>query len=188
VKVKVTRDKKTAESSPLTMHSRMCTVTRPYAACSNRRYHYVLPGGDGLCRWDNQRMLSSLTSQLEIKTSLRLGAVLKDCQFINRTVNSQFLTQLWMSRHETSQLTSVASEGLTASTSPASTSNKNSYGLYKMETQSTNNGTNKGSSFQHSWRHRRLETKRWLPLKSINRNLTWLVIEQAWHTKFAVIG
>jgi len=27
-----------------------------------------------------------LTSQLEIKTSFRLGAVLKDCQFINRTV------------------------------------------------------------------------------------------------------
>jgi len=39
-----------------------------------------------------------------------------------------------------------------------------------------------------SWRHRRLETERWPPLKSINRNTTWLVIEQAWHTKFAVIG
>jgi len=39
-----------------------------------------------------------------------------------------------------------------------------------------------------SWRHRRLETERWPPLKSINWNATWLVIEQAWHTKFAVIG
>jgi len=39
-----------------------------------------------------------------------------------------------------------------------------------------------------SWRHRRLETERWPPMKSISRNTTWLVIEQARHTKFAVIG
>jgi len=39
-----------------------------------------------------------------------------------------------------------------------------------------------------SWRHRRLETERWPPLKCINRNPTWLVIARAWHTKFAVIG
>jgi len=45
-KVKVTRDKKrkTIESSPLTMHTRACTVARPYAARSNRRYHCVPPG------------------------------------------------------------------------------------------------------------------------------------------------
>jgi len=57
-KVKVTRGKnrKTAE---LTMHSRACAVTRPYAVRSNRRYHCVPPGGDGLRRWENQRMLSS---------------------------------------------------------------------------------------------------------------------------------
>jgi len=36
-KVQVTRDKKrkTAESSPLTMHSRMCAVARPHA-CSTQ--------------------------------------------------------------------------------------------------------------------------------------------------------
>jgi len=28
-----------------------CAVARLYAACSNRRYHCVPPGGDGLCRW-----------------------------------------------------------------------------------------------------------------------------------------
>jgi len=42
-----------------------------------------------------------------------------------------------------------------------------------------------------SWRHRRLETERWPPLKSINRNTTWLVIEQAcslWLVKHLLIG
>jgi len=34
------------------MHSRACAVARPYAACSNE--------GEGLRRWENQRMLSSL--------------------------------------------------------------------------------------------------------------------------------
>jgi len=43
----------------LTVHSRACAIARPYAARSNRRYHCVPPGGDGLCRWENQRMLSS---------------------------------------------------------------------------------------------------------------------------------
>jgi len=61
-KVKVTTNKKrkTAESSPLTMHSRACAVARPYAASSNRWYHCKPPGGEGLRRWENQDMLSSL--------------------------------------------------------------------------------------------------------------------------------
>jgi len=60
-KVKVTKDKKkrkTAESSPLTVHSRACAVARPYAASTNKRYHCVAAWGDGLRRWENQRMLS----------------------------------------------------------------------------------------------------------------------------------
>ena len=48
--------------------------------------------------------------------------------------------------------------------------------------------THRVTTCHRNWRHRRLKTERWLPLKSINRNMTWLVIEQAWHTKFAVIG
>ena len=48
--------------------------------------------------------------------------------------------------------------------------------------------TESSCTCQQTWRHRRLETERWPPLKSINRNPMWLVIEQAWHTKFAVIG
>jgi len=66
-KVKVTRDKKerkAAESSPLTMHSRACAVARPHAARSNRRYHCVPPEGDGLRRWENQRMLSSYQHEI----------------------------------------------------------------------------------------------------------------------------
>jgi len=54
--------RKTAESSPLTMHSMACDVARPYAARSNRRYYCVPPGSDGLRRWENQRMLSSCTT------------------------------------------------------------------------------------------------------------------------------
>jgi len=58
------RDKKrkTAESSPLTMHIRACAVARPYAASSNRRCHCVATHRwqDKLRRWENQRMLSSL--------------------------------------------------------------------------------------------------------------------------------
>jgi len=41
------KKRKTAESSPLTMHSRACAVARQYAArstqhaaCGNRRYHW----------------------------------------------------------------------------------------------------------------------------------------------------
>jgi len=36
-----TKKRKTAESFLLTMHSRACAVARPYASCSNRRYHCV---------------------------------------------------------------------------------------------------------------------------------------------------
>ena len=45
----------------MTVYSSACAVARPYAARSNRRYHYhcVPPGGDELRRWENQRMLSS---------------------------------------------------------------------------------------------------------------------------------
>ena len=51
-KVKVTRDKKrkTAESSPSTMHSRACAVAigrTQHAARSNRRCHCVPPGVTG---------------------------------------------------------------------------------------------------------------------------------------------
>jgi len=52
-------DLKTAESSPLTMHSKACAVARPYAACGNRWYHSVPPGGDGLPGGENHHMLSS---------------------------------------------------------------------------------------------------------------------------------
>jgi len=51
----------TAESSPLTMHSRACAVG-PYAASSNTATDDTIawsPRGDGLRRWENQRMLSS---------------------------------------------------------------------------------------------------------------------------------
>ena len=57
------KKRKTAESSPLTMHSRACIIARPYAACCNRRYHCVPPGGDGLRQWENQLMLSSIYMQ-----------------------------------------------------------------------------------------------------------------------------
>jgi len=61
-KVKVTRDKKqrkTAESSPLTMHSRACAVGRTQQAATDDTIAWP-PGGDGLRRWENQRMLSSI--------------------------------------------------------------------------------------------------------------------------------
>jgi len=47
------------------MHSRAFAVARPYAArgmqhaATDDRYHCLPPGGDGLRRWENQRMLSS---------------------------------------------------------------------------------------------------------------------------------
>jgi len=39
------QERNTAESSPLTMHTRACAVARPYAASSNRRYHCVAAPG-----------------------------------------------------------------------------------------------------------------------------------------------
>jgi len=62
---------------------------------------------------------------------------------------------------------------------------------------------NRASWYRHrvttchrSWRHRRLETERWPPLKSINRNTTWLVVEHCrrdiqsslWLVKQLLIG
>ena len=42
-----TKKRKTAESSPLTMHNTACAVARQYAANSNRRYHCVPIGTGG---------------------------------------------------------------------------------------------------------------------------------------------
>ena len=81
-KVKVTRDKKrkTAESSPLIMHSRACAVARPYAARSNTRYHCVPPGGDKLRRRENQRMLSSYNSNLRHEPTMISAIVMDVCR------------------------------------------------------------------------------------------------------------
>ena len=57
--VKVTRDKKTAVSSPLTVHSRACAVGRTQYAATDDTIAWP-PGGDGLRRWEHRRMLSSL--------------------------------------------------------------------------------------------------------------------------------
>ena len=77
-----TKKLKTAESFPLTVHSKAC-ATAPYAARSSRLYHRVTAGGDRMTavhaddglrerssgalrpppvlrRWENQRILSSL--------------------------------------------------------------------------------------------------------------------------------
>jgi len=53
-KVTVTRDKK--------LKAVELSIARPYAVLSNGWYHCVPPGGDGLRRWENQRMLSSFVS------------------------------------------------------------------------------------------------------------------------------
>jgi len=56
------KKRKTAESSPLTTHSKACAVARPYAVRSNRRYHDTTacrPGVTGYVAGQNQRMLSS---------------------------------------------------------------------------------------------------------------------------------
>jgi len=64
VKVKDQKDhhgqtnEKLAESSPLTMHSRACAVGRTQQAATNDTTAWP-PRGDGLRRWENQRMMSS---------------------------------------------------------------------------------------------------------------------------------
>jgi len=60
-KVKVTTDKKrkTAESSPLTMHSKACAVGGTQQAATDDTVAWP-PGGDRLCQWENQHMLSSV--------------------------------------------------------------------------------------------------------------------------------
>jgi len=64
-KVKVTRDKKrkSAESYPLTMHSTACAVGRTQHAATDDTIEQP-PEGDGLHRWENQRMLSIFIIQL----------------------------------------------------------------------------------------------------------------------------
>ena len=50
--------RKTAESSPLTVHSKACAVGRKQQAATDDTIAWP-PGGDGLRRWENQRMQSS---------------------------------------------------------------------------------------------------------------------------------
>jgi len=60
-KVKVTGDKKnekTTQSSPLTVHSRACAIGGMQQAAADNTIAWP-PRGDGLCRWENQHMLSS---------------------------------------------------------------------------------------------------------------------------------
>ena len=66
-KVKVTRNKKwkTAKSSPLTVHSRACAVDRTQQAATDDTIVWP-PRGDGLCWWENQCMLSSLSVSLSV--------------------------------------------------------------------------------------------------------------------------
>jgi len=52
--------RKTSESSPLKMHSTACVVGRMQQAATDDTIAWP-PGGDGLCRWESQRMLSSLS-------------------------------------------------------------------------------------------------------------------------------
>jgi len=63
-KVKVTRDKerKTAESSPLTVHSKACAVGGTQQVATDDTIAWP-PSGDGLGRWKNRRMLSSFNIQ-----------------------------------------------------------------------------------------------------------------------------
>jgi len=52
---------KTAEASPLTMHSRACAIGGTQQAATDDTIAWP-PGGDRLRRWENQRMLSSFTA------------------------------------------------------------------------------------------------------------------------------
>jgi len=78
------------------MHSSACAVARQYAAHSNRRYHCVPPGGDGLRWWENQRTLSSvvLGSVFFIPSQeIGLGNVSKVTYFVlSGTVGRKILT------------------------------------------------------------------------------------------------
>jgi len=53
-----TKNEKTAESSPLTMHSKACAVSGTQQAATDDTIAW-LPGGDTLRQWENQRMLSN---------------------------------------------------------------------------------------------------------------------------------
>jgi len=52
------KKRKTAESSPLIVHSRACAVGRMQQAATDDTIAWP-PRGDGLRWWENQRMLSS---------------------------------------------------------------------------------------------------------------------------------
>jgi len=51
--------RKTAELSPLTIHSKVCTAGGTHQKATDDTTAWPA-GGDGLRRWENQRMLSSL--------------------------------------------------------------------------------------------------------------------------------
>ena len=73
-KVKVIGDKKkrkTAKSSPLTMHSRACVVGHMQQAATDDTIAWP-PAGDGLHWWDNQRMLSIIINTYVIAAILIL--------------------------------------------------------------------------------------------------------------------
>ena len=71
-KVKVTRDKKkqkSAESSPLTVHSTTCAVGCMQQAATGDTIVWP-PRGDGLCRWENQHLLSSSAIRLYLSDEI----------------------------------------------------------------------------------------------------------------------
>jgi len=52
------KKRKTAESFPLTVHSKSCAVGSTQQAATDDIIAWP-PGGDGLRRWENQRMVTS---------------------------------------------------------------------------------------------------------------------------------
>jgi len=54
-----TKKRKNAESFPLTMHSKACAIGGTQQAETDDTTAWP-PGGDRLCRWENQHMMSSL--------------------------------------------------------------------------------------------------------------------------------
>jgi len=64
VKVTGTKKRKTAESCPLTMHSRACAVGRTQQAAADDTTAWP-PMGDGLRGCENQRVLSSVSTDTD---------------------------------------------------------------------------------------------------------------------------
>jgi len=58
------KERRTAESSPLTVHSKACAVGGTQKAATDDTIPWP-PGGDRLRRWENQRMLSSSSNKIE---------------------------------------------------------------------------------------------------------------------------